>query len=230
VQLQQFWRDDRVCNLSGFAATVSCFEFRISRRSPQMFYNTTGMVSMHLLVEGSGSISARASQVIRLFFICPYTASRTPRITCDSPPPPPPTPPPDADLYGQAPTRYAADLGCVSEASARFPNSRGALVIEGMMQRLLGNWVTAMEAFAAAASADGGQPHDELPSSIKVWLDVQLREIRQLEQQQQQQQKQKQQQYAWKRTQLQSRLTAPGGDGSTYISIVMVGRHDNTQV
>jgi hypothetical protein len=97
----------------------------------------------------------------------------------------------------------------------------------GMVQRLLGNWQDALEAYAAAASG-AGQAHDELPEPLQVWLDAQVMELQQLHHQHQQQQQQPP--HKWKRTRLLSRLTTPGGDGSTYISIVMVGRHDNTQV
>jgi hypothetical protein len=117
-------------------------------------------------------------------------------------------------------------MACTSAASAKYPGSKGAHVLAGMMQRLLGNWEKAIDELAAAAGDGGGQPLDELPNSIRGWVNAQLNQLRQLEDQQQQQKPQ----HVWKRTSLQSRLTSPGGDGSTYISIIMVGRHDNTQV
>ncbi len=193
----------------------------------QLYYNTTGIVTVHLLAEATGSSSVRITRSIQLFFICPSAIARTPRITCPSPPPPPLSALPHSDLLGQASTRYAADFSCAADASARFPDSKGALLIGGMVQRLQGNWGGALVAYAAAAS-DEEQARDELPELLKAWVDAQLIELQELQQQQKQQQQQ--QPYAWKRTRSVSQLSPPGGDGRTYISIVMVGRHDNTQV
>ncbi len=96
----------------------------------------------------------------------------------------------------------------------------------GMMSRLLGDWDSAAEAYGAAAADDGGE---ELPDMLKMWLKVQLDEIQALKQQRRQQQQQ-QNYHKWQRSRSMSRVTAPGGDSGIYISIVMVGRHDNTQV
>ena len=101
-----------------------------------------------------------------------------------------------------------------------------------MLSRLLGDWEGALAAYADAVAADDGDGGEgrgggELPDILVKWLDLQFDELRALQQQQQQQQ---QQQYAWQRTRSIARLTPPGGDSGIYISIVMVGRHDNTQV
>ena len=124
----------------------------------------------------------------------------------------------------QALARYASDMACVADAEDKFAGSKGSKVMRGMMSRLLGDWNSAAEAYAAAV---GGAAADMLPESLKMWLTMQLDELRALKQQQQQQQ---QQQYTWHRARSLARVTPPGGDGSIYISIVMVGRHDNTQV
>jgi hypothetical protein len=106
--------------------------------------------------------------------------------------------------------------------------------MRGMLSRLLGDWEGALAAYADAAAADdgggGGGGGGELPDILVKWLNLQFDELRALQQQQLLQQQQQQQQYAWQRTRSIARLTPPGGNSGIYISIVMVGRHDNTQV
>ncbi len=104
--------------------------------------------------------------------------------------------------------------------------------MRGMLSRLLGDWEGALASYADAVAADEGGGGGgvgggrELPDILVKWLNLQFDELRALRQRQQQQQ----QQYAWQRTRSIARLTPPGGDSGIYISIVMVGRHDNTQV
>jgi hypothetical protein len=110
------------------------------------------------------------------------------------------------------------------------------LVLQAVVARLIGDWQVAIDAYFVAA-AGGGGGGGEMPALLRQWIGEQTEELRQLLQQQAQPQKQQQEEeqgqhavYTWKRARSLSRMTSPGGDGSVYISIVMVGRHDNTQV
>ncbi len=113
-------------------------------------------------------------------------------------------------------------------------------MLQAVVARLIGDWQVAFDAYAAAAAGgggDGGGGGGEMPALLRQWIGEQTEELRQLLQQQEQppQQQQEEEQgqhavYTWKRARSLSRMTSPGGDGSVYISIVMVGRHDNTQV
>ncbi len=101
-------------------------------------------------------------------------------------------------------------------------------MLQAIVARLIGEWQGATDAYAAAAAGGGG---GDMPALLRQWIGEQREELHQLLQQQQQQQQQQQRVvYTWQRARSLSRMTSPGGDGSVYISIVMVGRHDNTQV
>jgi hypothetical protein len=153
----------------------------------------------------SPSSPAQFTSVVQLLFICPYSISSTPRITCSTPPPPSYLPPPR--VSGEATSRYAADFACIAAANSLFSKSKGVLVLKGIAARLSGDWGAATHAFAAAAASDSSS--HSLPSLLKSWVNVQLEELHQLLQQQQQQQ----QQWSWMRSRSTSRVTSAGGDG-----------------